>query len=68
MWGRSCESLIDNPRSYMDGIHYLDQDMMVRENTAMFRTGYIDVESRIVRPDASVRGFGSGAIRSGSKG
>ena len=28
MWGRSCQSLIDNPHSYMEGIHPLDQEMM----------------------------------------
>ena len=55
MWGRSCQSLIDNPSSYMEGVHPLDQEMMIRENDAMFKTGYIDVECRILRPDGSVR-------------
>jgi two-component system, cell cycle sensor histidine kinase and response regulator CckA len=55
MWGRSCESLIDNPHTYMEGIHPLDQELMIRENAAMFKTGYIDVESRVLRPDGSVR-------------
>jgi two-component system, cell cycle sensor histidine kinase and response regulator CckA len=55
MWGRSCQSLIDNPRSYMEGIHPLDYDVMLGENAAMFETGYIDVESRVLRPDGTVR-------------
>ncbi|HEY2413490.1 MAG TPA: response regulator [Pirellulaceae bacterium] len=55
MWGRSCQSLIDNPRSYMEGIHPLDYDMMLRANADMFRTGYIDVETRVQRPEGSVR-------------
>jgi two-component system, cell cycle sensor histidine kinase and response regulator CckA len=54
MWGRSCQSLIDHSTSYFEGIHPLDQEMMLREYAAMFRTGDIDVEFRILRPDESV--------------
>jgi|SRR5579883_360891 len=55
MWGRSCQSLIDNPHSYMEGIHPLDQEMMRREDAAMYQTGHIDAECRVLRPDGSVR-------------
>ena len=55
LWGRSCQSLLDNPHAYMEGIHPLDQEMMIRENSAMFKTGHIDVEARVIRPDGSVR-------------
>ncbi len=55
MWGRSCQSLLDDPQSYMEGIHPLDKERMSRENAAMYRTGYIDAECRVVRPDGSVR-------------
>ena len=55
MWGRSCQSLIDDPQSYMEGIHPLDQERMIRENAAMYQTGHIDAECRVVRPDGSVR-------------
>ena len=54
IWGRSCQSLIDNPQSYMEGIHPLDQEMMIRENAAMYETGHVDVECRVQRPDGSV--------------
>jgi two-component system, cell cycle sensor histidine kinase and response regulator CckA len=54
-FGRTCQSLIDNPRSYMEGIHPLDLDMMRREDTAMYQTGRIDAECRVLRPDGSVR-------------
>jgi two-component system cell cycle sensor histidine kinase/response regulator CckA len=54
MWGRSCQSLIDHSTSYFEGIHPLDQEMMLREFAAMFQTGDIDVEFRILRPDESV--------------
>lgn len=62
MWGRSCQSLLDNPRSYMEGVHPLDLEMMNRATAAMFQTGYIDVECRILRPDGTtcwvwVRGY-----------
>ena len=30
-----CQSLLDNPRSYMDGFHPLDLEMMIRENVKM---------------------------------
>ncbi len=55
MWGRSCQSLLDDPESYMEGIHPLDKERMIRENAAMYQTGYIDAECRVVRPDGSVR-------------
>ncbi len=55
MWGRSCQSLLDDPQSYMEGVHPLDQEMVRRENAAMYQTGHIDAECRVLRPDGSVR-------------
>lgn len=55
IWGRSRQVLIDNPKSFMDGIHPLDQELMQRENAAMFQTGQIDAECRILRTDGTVR-------------
>lgn len=55
MWGRSCQSLLDNPQSYMDEIHPQDLEMMNGANAFMFQTGYIDQETRIVRPDGTMR-------------
>lgn len=55
IWGRSCQSLMDNPTSFMEGIHPLDQEMMLRERASMYETGQIDVEFRVQRPDGSVR-------------
>ncbi len=55
MWGRSCQSLIDNPKSYLQGIDPLDLEMMRREDAAMYQTGRIDAECRVLRPDGSVR-------------
>jgi PAS domain S-box-containing protein len=55
LWGRSCQSLLDNPQSYMENIHPLDRERMVLENATMYQTGYIDAECRILRPDGSLR-------------
>jgi two-component system, cell cycle sensor histidine kinase and response regulator CckA len=55
MWGRTCQNLLDNPHSYMEGVHPLDQDRMRQENAAMYQTGHIDAEFRVLRPDGSVR-------------
>ncbi len=55
IWGRSCQALLDNLHSYLEGIHPLDQEMMRREDAAMYQTGHIDVECRVLRPDGSMR-------------
>jgi two-component system, cell cycle sensor histidine kinase and response regulator CckA len=55
MWGRSCQSFLDNSHSYMEGIHPLDQEMMIREDATMYQTGHIDVECRVLRPNGTVR-------------
>jgi PAS domain S-box-containing protein len=57
MWGRSCQSLLDNSLSHLFevGIHPLDQEMMRREDAAMYKTGHIDAEFRVLRPDGSLR-------------
>ena len=54
VWGRSCQSLLDKPHSYLEGIHPDDEEMMQRANTAMYQTGHIDVECRIQRPNGTV--------------
>ena len=55
LWGRSCRSVIDHPRSWMEGVHPLDQDAMLQEDAAMYREGHIDAEFRVLRPDGSIR-------------
>jgi PAS domain S-box-containing protein len=56
VWGRSCQSLYDNPRSFMDAIHPEDR---VRVRTAVLenqgRGEQTDKEYRVVRPDGSIR-------------
>lgn len=55
MWGRSPQNLLDNPQSYLEEVHPLDLEMMNRANAAMFQTGRIDEETRIIRPDGTIR-------------
>ena len=54
IWGRKCESIYTNPKSYLDSIHPEDRDRVFlpiqRDTSASF-----DVEFRIVRPDGAIR-------------
>jgi PAS domain S-box-containing protein len=56
VWGRSCQSLYENPRSFMDAVHPDDRervriDVLDRQS----RGEQIDKEYRVVRPDGSIR-------------
>lgn len=55
MWGRSCQSLIDNPQSFLESVHPLDRELIIHAHARMCQTGSIDVECRVLRPDKSVR-------------
>ncbi len=55
VWGRSLESLYENPRSFLDAVHGEDRDRVL---TALERkrTGQLyESEYRIMRPDGSLR-------------
>ena len=54
IWKRSCESLCQNPRSWLDNIHP-DDRARVREAADREADGSYDVNYRIVRPDGSIR-------------
>jgi PAS domain S-box-containing protein len=56
VWGRTCQSLYENPRSFMDAIHPEDRERVrvaVLENQS--RGEQTDKEYRVVRPDGSIR-------------
>ncbi|MEW8322586.1 MAG: PAS domain S-box protein [Candidatus Thiodiazotropha taylori] len=55
VWGRSCESLYKNPRSFIDGVHPEDRPAFIREIENLAEGRYHDMEYRIVRPDGSER-------------
>jgi two-component system cell cycle sensor histidine kinase/response regulator CckA len=55
VWGRSCKSLFDNPRSFLDALHPEDRARVVRAEAGKYQTGRFHEEYRILRPDGSVR-------------
>lgn len=54
MWGRSCESLYQQPRSFLDAIHPDDRDRVI-DNLPIKHQHATDREYRIVKPDGTVR-------------
>ncbi len=54
VWGRSCESLYRDPRSFIAAIHPEDRSSVVG-TIDRDRTRGFEVEYRMVRPDGSIR-------------
>ena len=54
VWGRSCASLLEDPRSMWDAVHPQDQERMLTHQSEADVAGFHG-ECRIVRPDNSVR-------------
>lgn len=54
VWGRTCASLLQNPRSLWDAIHPQDQERLLTHQPGADVAGFHG-ECRIVRPDNSVR-------------
>jgi PAS domain S-box-containing protein len=55
VWGRSCQSLYDEPLSFTGAIHPEDRAGAIAEITAFERGEQYDLEFRIVRPDGEIR-------------
>lgn len=55
VWGRSCQSLYDDPRSWSYDIHPSDRERMVSTFVQGAEQGGFDVEYRLLRADGSVR-------------
>lgn len=55
IWGRTCQSLYDDPRSWSHDIHPEDREPMVRAFLEGATKGTYDVEYRLQRPDGTVR-------------
>lgn len=56
VWGRSCESLYEDPQSWLFAIHPEDSFKALATLETQFRTGdEFEEEYRIVRPDGSIR-------------
>ncbi len=54
IWGRSCQSLYDNPMSFLEAIHPDDRER-IRTLVETHASPEEGMEYRIVRPDGSVR-------------
>jgi diguanylate cyclase (GGDEF)-like protein/PAS domain S-box-containing protein len=54
IWGRSCQSLYDNPRQWLEAIHEDDRERILELARRQATSDY-DEEYRIVRPDGGVR-------------
>ena len=55
IWGRTCQSLYDDPRSWSYDIHPADREHMVQSFLTDSADGTFDVEYRLLRPDGSIR-------------
>ncbi len=55
LWGRSCESLYANPKSFIDAIHVDDHERAIKAFAPHGTVIPFDVDYRIVRPDETVR-------------
>ncbi|MEO1981204.1 MAG: PAS domain S-box protein [Fuerstiella sp.] len=55
IWGRTCESLYDDPRSWSSSIHPEERDAVKQALLRDVETGLFDEEYRIIRPDKSIR-------------
>jgi PAS domain S-box-containing protein len=55
IWQRSCQSLYEQPASWMDDIHSEDRERIGRAAREKQSRGDYDEEYRIVRPDGTVR-------------
>jgi two-component system, cell cycle sensor histidine kinase and response regulator CckA len=55
IWGRTCQSVFDNPRSFFDAVHPEDRKRVVSAEARKYQKGRFNEEYRILRPDGSVR-------------
>jgi PAS domain S-box-containing protein len=54
IWGRSCQSLYKNPRSFIDAIHPHDRDRITTRTQSQGWEGFFE-EYRIIRPNGEIR-------------
>lgn len=54
IWGRSCESLYNNPTDFLEAVHPEDRDR-IRASIENINVGHYNEEYRILRPDGSMR-------------
>jgi len=55
MWGRTCESLYQDPQSWIEAVHPDDRQLVLDSLEEQFQGNSVRREYRIVRPDGSRR-------------
>jgi PAS domain S-box-containing protein len=55
IWGRTCESLYQNPTSFLDAVHPEDKERLMEAIQKQYQGIPFDQEYRIIRPDGSLR-------------
>jgi PAS domain S-box-containing protein len=55
IWGRTTQSLYDNPKQWLDAIYVDDRDRVLAAATTKQVAGTYDEQYRITRPDGTVR-------------
>jgi PAS domain S-box-containing protein len=55
IWGRTCESLYQNPMSFLDAVHPEDKELLMAAIQKQYQGIPFDQEYRIFRPDGSLR-------------
>ena len=55
IWGRTCESLYQNPTSFLDAVHPEDKERLMEAIKKQYQGIPFDQEYRIIRPDGSLR-------------
>lgn len=55
MWGRTCESLYQNPQSWIEAVHLDDRQLVLNSLTEQFQGNSVRREYRIVQPNGSIR-------------
>ncbi len=62
IWGRTCQSLYEQPRSWIDTVHPADRDFVFASLEQQHRGISTETEFRIARPDGSIRWVRCGAF------
>jgi PAS domain S-box-containing protein len=55
IWGRSCQSLLEQPESWIDNVHPDDRKLTIKAAKQQLSGEPASAEYRILRPDGSVR-------------
>lgn len=55
IWGRSCASLYESPKTWMESIHPDDRTRIIEAAQTKQVFGDYEVEYRIIRPDGTIR-------------